>query len=286
MLRKLFKALAIVAGIALVALGGFYVYAMYLTRKLPWQHPVFDTERPADPGSIGPKGVLVFTKTNGFRHEDSILAGPAKYKEIAPKKGWDVVTTENGAFFNDDYLSRFKVVVFHCTTGDVLTPEQQAAFEKFVTQGGGYVGIHSAADTEYEWDWYDRLLGTHFRDHSIFPHTPIATVVTEIKTHPATVHLPDNFRRADEWYNYKRSVRGVAGIQVLLSLDENSYDVGETKGMGKDHPISWVNQIGQGRVFYTGMGHTAETFEEPLSLLHIVKAIEWAGKFDDASAMP
>lgn len=268
-------------GVLVVIAGCMYIYALSLVRKLPWQHPVFETVRPADPGIIGPKGVLIFTKTNGFRHEESIEAGKAKFREVALKKGWQVVATENGAFFNDDYLSRFKVVVFHCTTGDILTPEQQASFEKFVENGGGYVGIHSAADTEYEWEWYDRLLGTHFRNHSIFPHTPVATVITEDKNHPTTAHLPDNFRRADEWYNYKRSVRGIDSIRVLLSVNENSYDVGETKGMGKDHPISWINQVGKGRMFYTGMGHDASVFEEPLTLIHLTRAIDWAGRLDE-----
>lgn len=262
-----------------LSLSALSVYALYLTRKLPWQHPVFDYQRPADPGEIGAKGILVFTKTNGFRHTESIAAGIAKFQSVGKERNWDVICTENGAFFNEDYLSRFKVVVFHCTTGDVLTPEQELVLQRFVESGGGFVGVHSAADTEYSWEWYGNLVGAYFRDHSMRPHQPEATIVTEDRKHPTTRHLPATWRRADEWYNYKRNPRGMGKIHVLASLDESTYDVGESKGMGKDHPISWVNKIGKGRVFYTGMGHAGVIFEQPLPLQHILSAVEWAGHF-------
>ena len=261
-----------------VLMGGFYLYGMYLVRKLPWQSPVFETVRPPDPGIIGPKGVLIFSKTNGFRHS-SIEPGIAALQKVGKQRGWTVVTTENGAFFNDDYLKRFKVVVWLSTTGDVLMPDQQRAFERFVEQGAGYVGIHAASDTEYDWPWYDRLLGTHFRDHSLFPHTPEAELVVEDRQHPTTTGLPERWRKTDEWYNFRKNPRNVPGIHVLMNVNEKTYDVGETKGMGGDHPVSWTNQVGQGRVFYTAIGHTDETFQRPEAMRHIVAAIEWAGKF-------
>ncbi len=279
MVKKTLKILAAVLGVLFLALSSLNVYGLYLTRKLPWQHPVFDTVRPPDPGKIGSKGVLIFTKTNGFRHTESIKVGTEKFQEIGNEKGWDVVATENGAFFNEDYLSRFKVVVFHCTTGDVLTPEQEAALKGFVEGGGGFVGIHSASDTEYSWEWYGNLVGAYFKSHSMRPHMPEATIVTEDGKHPTTRHLPPTWKRADEWYNFNRNVRGMGDIHVLASLDESTYDVGETGGMGKDHPISWVNKAGKGRVFYTGMGHAGAIFGESLALEHLTRAIEWAGKF-------
>ncbi len=264
----------------LISFGGFYLYALHLTRKLPWQHPVFDTVKPADPGDVGPKGVLVFSKTNGFRHA-SIEKGIEFLKKEGLAKGWNVVTTENGAFFNDDYLPRFRVVVFLSTTGDVLTPEQEKAFEKYMANGGGYAGIHAASDTEYDWKWYDTLLGTHFRDHSIFPHTPEGELVTETRNHPSTAHLPDRWKKKEEWYNFKQSVRGKPGFTVLLSADEKTYNVGETKGMGNDHPVSWINEPGNGRVFYSALGHDADTFSDPNAAGHLLSGIEWAGKTGD-----
>jgi len=279
MLRKLLKILLGLVVVLLLIVGGFFVFGMYVTRQLPWQKPEFDTARPADPGPIGDKGVLIFSKTNGFRHE-SIEPGIEALKKAGKEKGWDVRATENGAFFNDDYLRRFKVVVFLSTTGDVLTPDQEKAFERFVENGGGYVGIHAASDTEYAWEWYDHMLGTHFRDHPLYPeHTPVAEIITDVRDHPTTKHLPAKWRRADEWYNFKQSVRGKDSIQVLLTLNEATYKATWPKAMGGDHPISWTNKVGKGRIFYTGMGHTNETFTDPNAMPHIVAGIEWAGQF-------
>lgn len=278
MLRKILRFLLF--GLLAIALlvGCLFLYSLSLVRKLPWQSPVFDTERPTDPGAIGPNGVLVFSKTNGFRHE-SIEPGIAAIKALGKQRGWQVVSTENGAFFNDDYLKRFKVVVWLSTTGDVLTPDQEKAFERFVESGGGYVGIHSACDTEYDWAWYDRAVGTHFRDHSIFPHTPEAVLRVEDKQNASTAGLPDRWKHIDEWYNFKTNPRKSPGIHVLMNVDESTYDLGETKGMGSDHPISWTHNVGQGRMFYTAIGHTPETFQQPLSLQHLAGGITWAGRF-------
>ncbi|GAB3705089.1 hypothetical protein GCM10027592_37120 [Spirosoma flavus] len=279
MARKLLKVLLGIIGVLVLLIGGFIVFGMYVTRTLPWQKPEFDTVRPADPGAVGNKGVLVFSKTNGFRHE-SIEPGIEALKKAGQEKGWDVRTTENGAFFNDDYLSRFKVVVFLSTTGDILTTEHEKAFENFIENGGGYVGIHAASDTEYSWDWYDHMLGTHFRDHPLYPeHTPEAEIITDDRTHPTTKHLPEKWRRKDEWYNFKQSVRGKDSIKVLLTLNEATYKATFPKAMGGDHPISWVNTVGKGRIFYTGLGHTDETFTDKNAFPHIVAGIEWAGRF-------
>ncbi len=280
MIRKLFSILLGLIVVAVLLFVGLVVLAKYVTRTLPWQHPVFDTVRPADPDSVGAKGILIFSKTNGFRHE-SIEPGVEALKKAGKARGWDVRTTENGAFFNEDYLQRFKVVVFLSTTGEVLTPEQKRAFVDFIENGGGYAGIHAACDTEAGWNWYHQAaLGTYFRDHTLLPaHTPEAEVVTDDRTHPATRHLPARWRAADEWYNYTESVRGKDSIRVLLSLNEASYPARWPKAMGGDHPISWTNTVGDGRIFYTGLGHAAETFADPRVLQHLAAGIEWAGGF-------
>lgn len=271
----------------IVFTGAFDLLILGVTRQLPGQTPVFDTTPPADPGPVGPKGVLIFAKTNGFRHE-SIEPGIRALRKAGRQKGWDVRTTENGAFFTDDYLRRFRVVVFLSTTGDVLTPAQKKAFERFVETGGGYAGIHAASDTEHGWVWYGRLLGTHFRDHPVLPNpTPNAELITDDRTHPATRHLPARWRKTDEWYDYRQSVRGNGHIRVLLSLNEASYPAvwstnpfGWITKMGGDHPVSWTNTVGNGRVFYTGLGHTPETFTDRYAMPHIVAGIAWAGRFE------
>ena len=219
-------------------------------------------------------------------HPDAEITLEANPDDISEEKliGWKTIGINRlsigvQSFFNDDYLSRFKVVVFLSTTGDILTPEQEKSMEKFIENGGGFVGIHAACDTEYDWAWYDKAIGTHFRDHSMFPHLPEAEVVTEDKTHPSTNFMPDRWKKIDEWYNFKSNVRGKDSVKVLLSLNEKSYDVGETKGMGGNHPISWTNVVGKGRVFYTGLGHTPETYSDKNAMPHIVEGIAWAGRF-------
>ncbi len=253
---------------------------MHVRRKLPWQYPVFETVRPPNPEQVGEKGVLIFSKTNGFRHQ-SIEVGIEALQKAGKERGWDVRATENGAFFNEDYLSRFKVIVFLSTTGAVLTAEQKKAFEKFSENGGSFAGIHSASDTEYDWIWYGQYLGTRFRDHTILPWlTPEAELITEIKDHPATKHLPATWTKVDEWYNFTSSVRGKQGFQVLLSVNNSSYTALYPRAMHPDHPISWINQVGNSRMFYTGLGHTAGTFNDIHAMPHIIEGMSWAGRLE------
>lgn len=108
--------------------------------------------------------VLVFTKTSGFYH-DSIPAGIESIRSLGAQGGFDVDATADAAAFADQNLSRYRVVVFLNTTGDMLGTGEQTAFEKFIRNGGGFVGIHSTADTEYDWPWYGWLIGTYFSSH-------------------------------------------------------------------------------------------------------------------------
>lgn len=252
-------------------------YVLYDIRKLPWQKSKFDTVFAASPVIYQKNNVLIFYKTNGYRHQ-SIKAGIEAITNAGVRHGWHIQATENGASFNSEYLNSFKVVVFLSTTGDILTPQQKKAFEQYIENGGGYAGIHSASDTEHEWVWYDKLLGTHFKSHTLFPrHIVDAEIITEIKEHIATRHLPKYWTKEDEWYNFKNNVRRKDNIQVLLSLNDESYLSIFPKSMGIDHPISWINVIGKGRIFYTAMGHNAETFTDQNALQHIIGGIQWAG---------
>ena len=247
-------------------------------KKLPWQHPKFDTVLSTLPATTHNYDILIFSKTNGFRHK-SIEPGILAITKAAADRGWTVQATENGAIFNTESLRTFKVIVFLSTTGDILTQEQKVAFEQFVENGGGYAGVHSASDTEHNWPWYDRLLGTHFKSHTLFPkHIAEAEINTETSSHTATKHLPKRWAKRDEWYNFKSNVRGKEGIEILLSLNEASYTSIFPKRMGADHPIAWTNLMVKGRMFYTAMGHNSETFANPDALQHILGGIEWAGK--------
>jgi cytochrome c len=211
--------------------------------------------------------VLVFSKTSAFRH-DSIPHGIAAVMALGADHGFAVDSTEDAARFTDTELARYKVVVFLCTTGDILDPGQKAAFERYIRSGGGFVGIHSASDTEYQWAWYGRLVGAYFASH---PAIQRATVRIEDPSHPSTKGLPAAWERTDEWYNFRSNPRGVA--HILATVDETTYSGGN---MGADHPIAWCQQIDGGRSWYTAMGHTSESYAEPLFRLHLLGGIESA----------
>ncbi|MDX3574474.1 ThuA domain-containing protein [Streptomyces sp. ID05-47C] len=217
--------------------------------------------------SPGEARVLVFSKTAGFRH-DSIPDGVAALKELGATDGFTVHATEDAGAFTPANLRRYDAVVFLSTTGDVLDDTQQRAFEDYVHRGGGYVGIHAAADTEYDWPFYGGLAGAYFQSH---PAIQPATVDVEDHAHPATSALPRSWIRTDEWYNYRSNPRDRA--HVLASLDESSYTGGTMRG---DHPIAWCQDYQGGRAFYTGGGHTKESYADPVFRRHLVGGILYA----------
>lgn len=215
-----------------------------------------------------PFSVLVFTRTLGFRH-DSIPAAVAMYRSFE-SQGWNVEATEDPSRFTAGSLRGYDAVVFLLTTGDVLDDRQQAAFEGYVEAGGGYVGVHSACDTEYEWPWYGRLVGAYFLSH---PPTQPADVLVEDRAHPTTAGLPPVWRRTDEWYDYREQPRGK--VNVLLTVDESTYQGAKMKG---DHPVAWWREQGKGRAWYTAMGHTKESYSEPAFAAMLERATRWAGR--------
>jgi type 1 glutamine amidotransferase len=211
--------------------------------------------------------VLVFSRTLGFRHK-SIPDGVAALREIGEGR-WETDATEDAAAFTADNLRRYAAVVFLSTTGNVLDAEQQRAFEGYIRGGGGWAGVHAAADTEYDWPWYGRLAGAWFLGH---PKIQPATVRVEDRTHRSTMMLPAEWVRTDEWYSFRRNPR--ADVRVLATLDERTYDPEKTP-MGADHPIAWYHEFEGGRAWYTAGGHTAESFREPLFREHLRGGIEW-----------
>jgi type 1 glutamine amidotransferase len=211
--------------------------------------------------------VLLFTRTAGFRH-DSIPAAIAAFRDGQRAGGYRVEATEDAAVFAADNLSRFRVVVFLMTTGDVLDDAQQNAFAAWVNEGGAYLGVHSASDTEYDWPFYGDLVGAYFSRH---PDIQTATVHVEDPSHPAVAGVPSPWPRRDEWYDFRTNPRG--SVAVLATLDESTYVGG---GMGVDHPMVWAHELpGGARAFYTGMGHTTESWSEPAFRQHIAAAMAW-----------
>jgi cytochrome c len=194
--------------------------------------------------------VLVFTKTAAYRHA-SIPDAVRAFRELGAANGFAVDATEDAGAFTDDNLRPYDVVAFVLTTGDVLDAGQQAAFERFVRAGGGYVGVHSAADTEYGWPWYGGLVGAYFRDHPKVQRAAIDVAARDA----STARLPRRWTRTDEWYNFASDPS--PRVRVLARLDERTYDPG-AGAMGAAHPIAWAHDYDGGRAWYTGGGHTAE----------------------------
>src|ERR671922_3058486 len=202
---------------------------------------------------------LVFSKTAAFRHA-SIPTGVAAVQQLGVEHDFAVDATEDASAFNDANLAQYDVVVFLSTTGDVLDDTQQGAFERYIEAGGGYAGIHSASDTEYDWPWYGGLVGAYFRDHpgSVNPQFQVATMDVEDRHTAATNRLPERWSREEEWYNFRTNPRN--SVHVLASVDESTYDPrgysvpGGSPPMG-DHPIAWCQPYDGGRAFYTALGH-------------------------------
>lgn len=229
--------------------------------------------RPSALTSSAPQ-VMVFSKTTGFRH-DSIADGLAAIRQLGQQNGFDVDATEDAAAFNDANLRRYQTIIFLSTTGEVLDNNQQAAFERFIRQGGGFVGIHSASDTEYDWAWYGGLVGAYFQSH---PAIQRARIKIEDTAHPSTSSLPGVWERSDEWYNFRFNPRG--RVKVLATLDETSYQGG---AMGADHPVAWCQLYDGGRAWYTAGGHTRESYNEPLFRQHLLGGIQFAAKIKDGA---
>ena len=265
--------------LAVLVLGAAVSVGLVLRRVYYGTH-VYETVAPRLPAQLRSPAILVFSKTNGFRHDETIPAANAALEAIADAHHWGTFFTENGAAFKREDLGRFAATVWNNTSGDVLTTEQKDAFRDYIENGGGFVGIHAAGgDPRYEWRWYvETLLGAQFKGHPLRPQFQSATLRVETRDDAATSHLPGHWVRTDEWYSFRRSPRA-DGVRVLATLDERTYrprlfwiDI----SMGDDHPIVWKHCVGKGRAFYSAMGHTPSSYQEPLYVKMLEGAIAWA----------
>ncbi|MEO7248008.1 MAG: ThuA domain-containing protein [Novosphingobium sp.] len=238
----------------------------------------YDNDIPKFTLAPGKPHILLFEKINGFKDTPSVNAAHAAFVAMAERKGWVIATTESGGAFNPATLKQFNVVIWNNISGDVLTLAQRKAFQQFLANGGGFVGVHgSAGDPSYFWDWYaERLIGARFLMHPMNPQFQEARIVVD-KTNPLTRDLPSEWKMTDEWYSFKTNPRKV-GAKVLLTLDENTYSpvgpMGIDLKMG-DHPLAWTNCIGKGRMFYSAIGHRPETYSQPEYVALLEAAIKW-----------
>ena len=239
--------------------------------------PVYDSVPPEIPADVkGAHAVLIFSKTNGYREEPAIQASNEALVAITKKRGWPAFVTENAAVMHADQLRRFKVVIWNNTSGDVLTEAQRAAFKTWLENGGAFVGTHGAGgDPRYEWAWYpETLIGAQFTSHS---SQQLGAVRIEDTKSPIMKGLPAVWVRTvkDEWYAFKDNPRTRPGFHILATADETTYNPGRST-MGADHPMVWTHCVGKGPVFYSAIGHSAETYSEPNHVQLLENAIAWA----------
>lgn len=210
--------------------------------------------------------ILIFSKTAGFHH-NSIKPGTVAIQLLGRQNGFDTDTTTDASKFTFDNLKKYAAVVFLNTTGDVLNDAQQTEFQKYIRSGKGYVGVHAATDTEFDWPWYGQLAGAYFSKH---PKIQEAVLNVVEPANGFTKHLPAEWTKTDEWYNFKWISDK---IHVVLTLDESSYTGGTN---GANHPMSWYQEFDGGRAFTTALGHTDESYTDELFLKHLLAGINYA----------
>ncbi len=224
-------------------------------------------QQAASVGNVGSVRLLVFSKTAAFRHA-SIPDGIAALRQLAYQHHVTMDFTEDSSVFTPDRLKQYRAVIFLLTSGNVFNVAQEDAFMQYIQQGGGYVGIHSASDTEHGWSWYGDLVGSFFKEH---PAVQQATIDVIDRSQPSTSMLPERWVRSDEWYNFATNPSN--SVHVLLKVDESAYHGGTMNG---NHPIAWYHEYNNGRAWYTAMGHTSESYHEPLFVAHIWGGIVYA----------
>ncbi|RPG47319.1 MAG: ThuA domain-containing protein [Gammaproteobacteria bacterium TMED134] len=264
---------------------GVYQYRVLL--MVLWQQPQLlqapqlDNEALSPPENLGEIAILSFSKTNAFRHQESIPASIKMLDQLGQKNGWRFFHTENGGYFNTSALAQFDLIILNHKSGTVWNDEQRQALKDYVETGGTLIAQHAAGgDRSYEWDWYlQEALRAQFVDHPMERHIQVASLLVEDSQHPATSHLPKIWQRADEWYNFVESPRALT--HVLISIDESTYDP-ESSPMGADHPLVWWHPVGAGRVFYSALGHTPATYSEPAFRQFMEGAIRWGLDSPDA----
>lgn len=274
-MKKWFKRVGLTVLVIAILMA---TYAVYQLRSRGFMRlPSYDSVAPVVPDMKRP-AVLVFSKTNAFIHKEAIPAAEAMLKMLADNNGWSIYITENGAIHNPEDLARFDTIIWNNVTGDVLTEQQQQAMKSYIEAGGGWIGIHGAGDGSSKWDWYNEtLIGANFIGHPMDPQFQTATMHIEAIDDFIVNHLGREWIRSDEWYSFAESPRK-EGKQILATLDESTYSprfFDEDIRMGEDHPIIWKHCPGQGRAFYSALGHTAESYAEPKYIALLENAIIW-----------
>lgn len=275
----LWSVLALVVLLGVVA--GLFIY------KVKNGFPVsYETEAPAIDFPADKPAVLLFSKTTGFRHGASIDASKPVIEALAKKNNWYIYETEEGGAFNAAQLAKFKTVIFNNSTGEVINDEQKRALEQFVENGGSLMGIHGAGDDSHHWDWYEQhLLGAKFSHHPIDPQFQLAEILLDPQKDSLFSGLPQKWSHSDEWYVFFENPRK-KGFNIIYTINGESINPSgnilfvksKNFGMGKDHPVAWYKQTGNGKTFYTSMGHSETAWQNQNFVKLLENAIQWTLK--------
>ena len=245
----------------------------------------YDQVRPEITEYMAQPAVLVFSKTRAWRHNEGIAAADRFFADLTLSRGMGLFTTVNGAVFNADDLARFDVVVFNNMSGDTLSKEQQEAFETWLKAGGALIALHASGDNSHTaWAWYDRkVIGPEFTSHPMAPQFQKADLVTLASSHPIMDGIPARFSLSDEWYSFDSTPQDF-GLTPLMGLDETTYSPENTVygprdlRMGSepiDHPIIWTGEIGEGRIFYSAVGHNPGPYDNAVYARLLTQAFDW-----------
>ncbi|WP_458388926.1 ThuA domain-containing protein [Sphingomonas sp. F9_3S_D5_B_2] len=227
-----------------------------------------------EPAAIArpPQAILIYSGTTGYRHE-SIPAGIKAVTAIASRRGLKVEASEDPNVFSAGNLQRFRaIVLLSCTTdpknpaSEWLVGARRDALQGFVRHGGGILAIHAAADSHYNWPWYGKMIGGHFARHPT--GTPQGIVHVTPGLGSIVAGLGATKSRTDEWYyfdDYDPTSR------LLMTLDPASISEKDVN----PNPASWTREVEGGRVFYTAMGHTRESYSDPWFLRHLANGLDW-----------
>lgn len=244
--------------------------------------------------------ILVFSATQGYRHK-SIPLGKLALEEMGESTGaYEVVISDDPAHFELDALKKFDALVLLSPTGDFFMPnkkqkkrfsdEDWASLEerqvrltdniiRYVADGGGLVGIHSATDACYEHDHYGKAIGGYFDGHPWRANTDV-TIAVEDPEHGTIKPVFGDLREfsfKEEIYQFKEEPYSRDRLRILLHVDvEKSAKVDGLKRKDNDYAVAWVQSVGKGRVFYTSLGHNNHIFTNPLMLKHYLAGIQFA----------
>lgn len=246
----------------------------------------YDHTPPVLPNKLAHPAILIFSKSNGFRDDPSVNAASAALKTMAGHEHWTLFFSDNAAVFNAGDLKRFDAVIWNNVSGDVLTLAQRKVFKNYIEGGGGFVGLHgSGGDFFYDWGWYpDTLIGARFKSHPMGPQFQAAKLKVDDRTDPILRGVQPEWTMTDEWYSFKTNPRQ-NGARVLVTLDESTYRpvAGKLDLRMGDHPIAWTKCIGEGRSFYTAIGHRPESYSEPNTNKLIENGVAWAAGIEKGS---